>query len=61
MRDGSDTWRMPFVSTIRIPSEVCGAIVSLTEITSALATESAAGRPAAGPGTADGPFTAVRP
>jgi hypothetical protein len=54
---------MPFVSTIRVPSEVCGAIVSLTEITTALAAESAlaAGRPDAGPGTADGPFTALRP
>jgi hypothetical protein len=54
---------MPFVSTIRIPSEVLDAIVTLTELTTALAAESAleAGCPDAALGTADGPFTAVRP
>lgn len=41
MTERSDTWDMPFVSTIRIPSEVLDAIVSLTEITTAFAVESA--------------------
>lgn len=46
---------MPFVSTIRIPSEVLDAIVSLTEITTAFAVESASAE------SLDGPLATVRP
>lgn len=41
MTDGSDTPDMPFKSTIRIPSEVLDAIVSLTEKTTTFAVQSA--------------------
>ena len=41
MTDRPDTSRMPFKSTIRIPSEVLDAIVSLAELTTALAAQSA--------------------
>lgn len=40
MTEDSDTSGMPFKSTIRIPSEVLDAIVSLTELTTAFAVQS---------------------
>ena len=62
MTDRPDTSGMPFKSTIRIPSEVLDAIVSLTELTTAFAARSSLeGERASALESAGAPHAAVQP